>query len=230
MPGLDFDGFPLPSPRTGARSAAYCYPVAIWQCSKLIIGLTAITIFIHSGVSLHLLTGIRAFWYPGPDFKGCVMYAPRMHLLSMSIATIATYAILLTAMLAGLVHQRQARSFGLWKMLCQQGWAWLALAVAAEVPTLTLALLNISPSLNLLFQVPRVVIASIGTTTMFRMLHNYSGHRDSGAGLPINILRPRPDPNIASSSSAPPLNHLKVSVQTTTDQFGDETIMDKEEL
>jgi hypothetical protein len=83
---------------------------------------------------------------------------------------------------------------------------------------------------------------------MFRMLHNYSGHRyayvnvfatliliycgsrDSGAGLPINILRPRPDPNITSSSSTPPLNHLKVSVQTTTDQFGDETIMDKEEL
>jgi hypothetical protein len=81
---------------------------------------------------------------------------------------------------------------------------------------------------------------------MFRMLHNYSGHRyayvnvfavliliycgrDSGAGLPINILRQRPDPNITSSSSTPPLNHLKVSVRTTTDQFGDET-MDKEEL
>jgi hypothetical protein len=38
----------------------------------------------------------------------------------MSIATITAYALLLTAMLAGLLRQRQARSFGVWKMLCQQ--------------------------------------------------------------------------------------------------------------
>jgi len=111
--------------------------VAIWRRSNLIIGLTAITIAIHSGVSLHLLSGIKAFWDPGPDYKGCVVYAPRMHLLSMSIATIATYAVLLAAMLAGLIHPRQARSFGMLKVLCQQGWVWFALAVAAEVPTLT---------------------------------------------------------------------------------------------
>jgi hypothetical protein len=60
----------------------------------------------------------------------------------------------------------------------------------------------------------------------------YCGRRDSGPALPINILRPRPDPSIMSSSSSPPLNHLKVSVETTTttNQFGDDTIMDKEGL
>jgi len=201
--------------------------VAIWQCSNLIIGLTAITLSVHSGIALHLLAGLRAFWDPGPFFKGCVVHAPRIHLLLMSIATIATYAILLFAMLAGLLRHRQSRSFGVWKMLCQQGWVWFALAVAAEVPTLTLVLLNINPALNLMFQVPRVVIASIGTTTMFRMLYNYSGQKDSEAGLPINIRQLKPDSSVMSASSGSSSPQLKVSVHTTTDQFIDETFLEE---
>jgi len=194
--------------------------VAIWKCSNLIIGLNAIALSIHSGISLHLLTGIRAIWDTGPDYKGCVVGAPRVHLVSMSIATIGFYAVLLIAMLAGLLRQRQARSFGVWKMLCQQGWVWFALAVVAEVPTLTLVVLNIDPALNLLFQVPRVVIASIGTTMMFRVLHNYPGQRE--AGLPINVLRPISDSSTILASSHP-VNSLKVSVCTTTDRFSAET-------
>ncbi len=38
----------------------------------------------------------------------------------MSIATIATYAILLIAMLVGLQLERQTRSFGVWKVLSRQ--------------------------------------------------------------------------------------------------------------
>jgi len=149
-----------------------------------------------------------------------------MHLVSMSIATITFYAFLLTAMLVGLLRQRQARSFGVWKMLCQQGWVWFALAVAAEVPTLTLVLLNINPALNLLFQVPRVVIASIGTTAMFRMLYNYPVRRE--AGIPINILRPVTDSGSVTAASSQPINGLKVSVHTITDSFGEETTRKEE--
>ncbi|KAH9972510.1 hypothetical protein BJV74DRAFT_953901 [Russula compacta] len=202
--------------------------VAIWKCSNLIVYLTAITLSIHSAASLHLLTGIRAFLDPGPDYSGCVTHAPRMHLLIMSFATIAAYAILLTAMLLGLMRQRRAGSFGVWKMLCQQGWIWLAMAVAAEVPTLALVLSNVDPSLNLLLQVPRVVIASIGTTAMFRILHNYPGQR--AAGMPINLLGHRPDSTTTSASSAQPLNNLKVAVHTATVRFSEETSTLKEEL
>ncbi|KAH9956363.1 hypothetical protein BC827DRAFT_801635 [Russula dissimulans] len=151
--------------------------IAIWKCSSLATCLAAIVLSLHSGVSLHLLTGIHSFFDPGVGYQGCVIYAPRMYLISMSIATITTYALLLIAMLVGLLRQRQARSFGVWNMLFQQGWAWLALAVVTEVPTLFLVLLNMNYSLNVLLQVPRVVIASIGTTTMFRILHNYHGRR-----------------------------------------------------
>jgi len=135
----------------------------------------------------------------------------------MSIATITTYALLLIAMLAGLMRQRQARSFGIWNMLHQQGWIWFALAVVAEAPPLILVLLNIDPSLNFMLQVPRVVIASIGTTVMFRMLHNYSGQRDSA--LPTNALRLTPDQSAISISSSQPLNDLKISVRTSTVRF-----------
>jgi len=194
--------------------------VAIWKCSNPIIYLTAMILAMHSGASLHLLTAVRSFWYSDPEYKGCVVRAPHIDLLSMSIATIAAYALLLTAMLAGLLRQRQTRSFGVWNMLCQQGWIWIALAVVAEVPTLVLVLVDIGPSINFLLQVPRVVIASIGTTTMFRMLHNYPGQRE--AEIPINAVRNRPDSNTSSVPSSLQANHVKISVHTTSAGFSDE--------
>ncbi|KAH9981603.1 hypothetical protein BJV74DRAFT_854490, partial [Russula compacta] len=181
--------------------------VAIWKRSSFIIYLVAITISLHSAASLYLLTGVRAFLDPGVEYRGCVTRAPRMHLIVMSIATITTYAILLCAMLAGLLRQRNAREFGLWNMLCQQGWIWFALAVVAEVPTLALVLSNINQSLNLVLQVPRVVIASIGTTAMFRVLYNYPGKRMSH--MPLSPGQ-RPDMGTSSGTT------LKVSIQSTT--------------
>jgi len=68
----------------------------------------------------YLFSQVRAFWDPGVGARGCLVHAPRMHLISMSIATIGTYAVLLIAMLTGLLRQRPERSFGVWDMLCQQ--------------------------------------------------------------------------------------------------------------
>jgi len=65
-----------------------------------------------------------------------------------------------------------------------------------------------------------VVIASIGTTTMFRMLHNYPGQRE--AEIPINAVRNRPDSNTSSVPSSLQANHVKISVHTTSAGFSDE--------
>ncbi|KAN0139364.1 hypothetical protein V8E53_002865 [Lactarius tabidus] len=212
--------------------------IAIWECSNAIISLTTAALSAHSGVSLYLLTGIHSFYDPGPNYRGCVVYAPRMRLLLMSITTIMLYAFLLVSMLVGLLRSRGARSFRLWNVLNKQGWIWFALAVVAEVPTLMLVLLNINPSYNLLLQIPRVVIASIGTTYMFRVIARY---KSNARGEPaVNIIRLRADSNYMSSEvtptsfpTSPPLSpplspssgpiplsllptSLKVSVHTTT--------------
>jgi len=197
----------------------------------------------HSGVSLYLLSGIHSFWDPGPHYKGCLISAPRTRLLLMSITTIMVYAFLLVAMLAGLLRYRRARSFRLWNVLLRQGWIWFALAVAAEVPTLTLVLLNINPSVNLLLQVPRVVIASIGTTAMFRTLSRYKPS-DRLSREALNVVRLRADSNCLSSEATPtsppsglssppptqPCNQLKISVHTTTTGFSDCESTQKAEL
>jgi len=210
--------------------------IAIWKCSYTIISLTATALCVHSGVSLYMLTGIHSFWDPGPNYQGCVISSPWTRLLVMSITTIVLYAFLLVAMLAGLLRYRPARSFRLWHMLQQQGWIWFALAVAAEVPTLILVLLNINPSINLLLQIPRVVIASIGTTAMFRVLARYKPSDRRGAA--VNIVRLRQaDSNYLSSEaptspplSPPPPTQFKVSVDTTTIGFSDsESTTQKEE-
>ncbi|KAH8986439.1 hypothetical protein EDB86DRAFT_2832725 [Lactarius hatsudake] len=216
--------------------------IAIWDCSITSISLTITALSVHSGVALYLLTGIpqiRSFWDPGPNYKGCVVYAPRTRLIMMSVASIVIYAFLLVAMLVGLMRYRRARSFRLWHMLRQQGWIWFALAVAAELPTLVLVLWNINPSINLLLQIPRVVIASIGTTTMFRVLSRF---KPSDRGEVVNIVRLRPDSNYTGSEgtpASPPLSpppsagsQLKVSVHTTstTTAFSDPEIAQKQEL
>lgn len=202
----------------------------------MIISLTITALSMHSGVSLYMLTGIRSFWDPGPVYKGCIVSAPRTRLLMMSITTIMIYAFLLVTMLAGLLRYRQARSFRLWKMLWQQGWIWFALAVAAEVPTLTLVLFNVNSSLNLLLQIPRVVIASIGTTAMFRTLCRHQS--SSGRGEPVaNIVRLRADSNCLSCEATPvatphpPSTQLKkVSVHTTSTGLSDSERAQKPEL
>jgi len=218
--------------------------VAIWECSNTIISLTAAALSVHSGVSLYMLSGIRSFYDPGPNYTGCVVSAPRRRLLAMSIATIMLYAFLLIAMLVGLLRFRNARSFRLWHMLRNQGWIWFALAVAAEVPTLMLVVLNINPSFNLLLQIPRIVIASMGTTYMFRALSRFRAN--SRGGPAMNVVRLRTDSNYMSSdaptsppSSPPPgpmfspiplvlTPPLKVSVHTnTTSDFCDSEITQK---
>ncbi|KAI0265346.1 hypothetical protein BC834DRAFT_181720 [Gloeopeniophorella convolvens] len=201
--------------------------IAIWERSNIVTGIAIATLTVHFGVSLHLLTGIRAAWTVAPDYHGCVVSVPQMHLIAMSIATIATYAILLLTMLAGLLRRRQARSFGVWKMLCQQGWMWFALAVAAEVPTLVLVVVNINHPYNLLLQIPRIVIASIGTTMMFRVLYNYNTGRSRETSGVANILRFRPETMVGSSSAptSPPFDQLKISVHTTTVGYSDEQVM-----
>ncbi|KAI9438148.1 hypothetical protein H4582DRAFT_237216 [Lactarius indigo] len=217
--------------------------IAIWDCSIMIISLTTTALILHSGVSVYLLTGIHSFWDPGPNYKGCVISAPRPRLIMMSVTSIAVYAVLLVAMLVGLLRYRRARSFRLWHMLRQQGWIWFALAVAAEVPTLALVLRNINPSFNLLLQIPRVVIASIGTTAMFRVLSRFKPS-DRGEQV-VNIVRLRADSDTGSEAIpvspplSPPLSpppsagsRLKVSVHTTstTTAFTDPEVGQKQEL
>ncbi|KAI0249607.1 hypothetical protein BJV78DRAFT_654743 [Lactifluus subvellereus] len=195
--------------------------IAIWKCSNPIISLTLMTLSVHSVASIYLLTGIRAFWYTGPDYHGCVIFAPWANLLSMSIVTIAAYATLLLAMLAGLLRQEQARSSRISSLLFQQGCIWFALAVVAEVPTLALVLANVNRSIHLLLQVPRVVIASIGTTTMFRVLHNYAEKQGTRRRV---WLGPNSMAMTSTGSFSRPLvdNDLKVSVTSTTVQFSDD--------
>jgi hypothetical protein len=71
-------------------------------------------------LSLSEFSQIRAFWDPGLGYRGCVIHAPRMHLVAMSVATMGAYAVLLITMLLGLLRQRPERSYGVWDMLCQQ--------------------------------------------------------------------------------------------------------------
>ncbi|KAI0259992.1 hypothetical protein BC834DRAFT_587223 [Gloeopeniophorella convolvens] len=141
---------------------------------------TGRTSFSKETVDTHDVLQLQGQTLPlSPTTSACAMSAPQMQLLIVSIVTLVTYFILISTTLYGLLRQRKASSFGVWRMLYNQGLTWFTLAVLAEIPTLVMLCFNFSPPFNMLFQVPRTVIVSIGTTTMFRTLQNYSRTEDT---------------------------------------------------
>jgi len=198
--------------------------IAIWKSATPIVFLTAMMLSTHMVASIYLLSGIRAYWDPGPIYKGCVVYpSSAQHLIVMSVVTIIMYMVLLFAMLTGLLRNPpQSRAFGLWPLLYQQGWIWFALAVVAEVPTLALVLANVDRSIHLLLQVPRVVIASLGTTAMFRALYNFRRQEQRGS---TDMLRLRAGSGSStrrfSGATGTGSHDLKVSINSSTLAYSD---------
>ncbi|KAI0308638.1 hypothetical protein OF83DRAFT_1288903 [Amylostereum chailletii] len=99
----------------------------------------------------------------------------RRHLRSRSQAT---YLILLGIMLWGLLRWRKTNVFKLWHLLVRQGACWILIVIAAEVPVLVAVCLDLDVPLNMFFQLPRIMITTIGATRMYRTLYTFGQTQD----------------------------------------------------
>ncbi|KAI0064864.1 hypothetical protein BV25DRAFT_1822618 [Artomyces pyxidatus] len=124
------------------------------------------------------------------------------------IVTLATDAVLLLLMLFGLLRYRNAGMVrgGIWKILYNQGLLWVVVVTVAEVPPTVFIILNLNDALNLMFQVPELVIMAIGATRIYRSLAEFSSISDL---LPIAHYaseRPQQSSSVqrALSLSSPP--------------------------
>jgi len=81
---------------------------------------------------------------------------------------------LLALMLSGLRRYGEAGMFGLWRFLYNQGLFWLALVTIAEIPPTVFIILNLNDYLNLMFQVPELIMMAVGASRIYRCLADYT--------------------------------------------------------
>ncbi|KZV66288.1 hypothetical protein PENSPDRAFT_655000 [Peniophora sp. CONT] len=69
------------------------------------------------------------------------------------------------------INWRDARRYRMWHMLWTQGMIYLMIAALAEVPNVTLLILDINPVLNTILGSPETITLALCATRMFRSLN-----------------------------------------------------------
>ncbi|KAI0062698.1 hypothetical protein BV25DRAFT_597421 [Artomyces pyxidatus] len=95
------------------------------------------------------------------------------------IATLVSDIVLLLLMFFGLLRWPNAGMVhGIWRLLYTQGILWIVIVTLAEVPPVAFIFLNLNAAFNLMFQVPELIIMTIGATRIYRSLADYSSVND----------------------------------------------------
>ncbi|KZV61459.1 hypothetical protein PENSPDRAFT_293933 [Peniophora sp. CONT] len=175
---------------TSASALIAIRVIAIWNRSKIVIGLVTSALAIQLGSFIRRLTQANAVWSP---INGSCLFLNTQANQANITATFATDSLLLFTMLFGLFKWRDARRrHGIWDLLWRQGLMWLALATIAEVPTVVFVWLNLN-LMNVMFFTPELVILAIGATRMYRALwaHDTAAY-DLSAISTLEIAPPSP--------------------------------------
>ncbi|VDB95601.1 unnamed protein product [Peniophora sp. CBMAI 1063] len=146
--------------------------IAIWNKSMYIMCLCGAILAAQLAFFFRELAEADAAWVPLQ--ATCLVLNTQTSQANVTV-TLCTDVILLVSMLIGLLRRRQARTYGLWRVLWNQGLMWLALATIAEVPTVIFLWLNLNQVMNLMFFTPEMIILVIGATRMYRALSDFTG-------------------------------------------------------
>jgi len=145
--------------------------IAIWE-RKLIISAIAISAWL-AVIAVYIRGVARADAAWDQTANTCVILNTRDCIEPITI-TLAEDFILLALMLSGLRRYGEAGMFGLWRFLYNQGLFWLALVTIAEIPPTVFIILNLNDYLNLMFQVPELIMMAVGASRIYRCLADYT--------------------------------------------------------
>ncbi|VDB95635.1 unnamed protein product [Peniophora sp. CBMAI 1063] len=146
--------------------------VAIWNRHRVVMVIAVTSLLAQLSILIHSVAIAKAIW--DVETQTCVLINNIPTSLPMLSAVFAIDAFQLLVTLVGLYVRREGRGFGMWDLLWKQGLAWLALAAAAELPTVIILTLNLNEALHQLLQTPEVIILALAATSMYRMLTCYS--------------------------------------------------------
>ncbi|KAI0259245.1 hypothetical protein BC834DRAFT_974416 [Gloeopeniophorella convolvens] len=143
---------------------------AIWDRNKFAVGLASAAWLASTGSYLQSVA--RAVFNPQGAF--CAVLNTDESKVNI-LVTVATDITLLGLMLGGLLRWTgERRACGIWRLLYNQGLVWLVVVTLSEVPTAVLIILDLNDPLNLMFQVPELVIMALGAAHIYRVLAEYS--------------------------------------------------------
>ncbi|KAH9974547.1 hypothetical protein BGW80DRAFT_146517 [Lactifluus volemus] len=147
--------------------------IAIWNRNKTVLAFSISVWGINVAFLIQGVVRLRSAF--GPEATTCVVRNSDIAELNV-IVTFVTDIILLLMMLGGLLHLRRQGGglLDLGNFLWKQGIIWISLAVAAGVPPAVFLILNLNEALNLMFQIPALIILTISATRIYRSLIQFS--------------------------------------------------------
>ncbi|KAH9993250.1 hypothetical protein BJV77DRAFT_999543 [Russula vinacea] len=145
--------------------------VAIWERNLIVITIAISAWFVNIVIYIRSMARADAMWDPAANT--CIILHTQRSVEPVTITLVEDF-ILLALMLSGLRRYGEAGMFGLWRFLYYQGLFWLALVTVAEIPPTVFILLDLNDYLNLMFQVPELIMMAVGASRIYRCLADYT--------------------------------------------------------
>jgi len=193
--------------------------IAIWNKHRVV---AAISFGIWGTNIAFLIQGIarlRSSWVP--EGKMCNITNSESSKLNI-IVTFITDITLLIIMLAGLLRLRRygVGTFGLGRVLWNQGVIWLFLATIAELTPAVFISLNLNEAFNLMLLDPSLAIMSIAATRMYRSLAEFAAFESTDVFISQHISPKTSDRTVSRSMGTPqaPIPLTQIEVVTHTDE------------
>ncbi|KAH9159685.1 hypothetical protein EDB89DRAFT_1083588 [Lactarius sanguifluus] len=152
---------------------------AIWGLNKIAISIASAAWLANTGSQIRSIAVVHATW------SGSICDITNTHETKTNIlVTFITDLVLLALMLTGLLRWKNTHQRGdVWWILYTQGLAWMIIVVVAEVPATVFILLNRNDPMNLMFQVPALIIMAIGASRVYRGLADYFLHNEANVHI-----------------------------------------------
>jgi len=145
--------------------------VAIWERNIIVTTIAISAWLVNITFYIRSISRANAIWDPAANT--CLILNTERTIEPVTITLVEDF-ILLGLMLSGLRRYGEAGMFGLWRFLYYQGLFWLALVTLAEIPPTVFVILNLNDYLNLMFQVPELIMMAVGASRIYRCLADYT--------------------------------------------------------
>ncbi|VDB95638.1 unnamed protein product [Peniophora sp. CBMAI 1063] len=195
--------------------------IAIWNRQPAIVAVALMGVLTSLALVIHSIVISWGTW--NSNIRSCYLPDSAPTSLSVLAATLAFDVLLLLLMLLGLFRRRTARRCAIWNFLWKQGLIWLAIALAAEVPTVIIIALDFSSSINQAFQAVGVVVIVLAATRMYRsltdiLLASRSNPPDCDESVKLAVLRRCPTRNLYTSCPPSGATEQPVEIEVRVEQ------------
>ncbi|KAI0045881.1 hypothetical protein FA95DRAFT_1560652 [Auriscalpium vulgare] len=156
---------------------------ALWEWNRPVMVIACLAWTANTAFAIRSAAISRGVW--SDSAKTCIALHTEASKDNI-ITTLVTDTVLLVLMWLGLMRwHRAGLEGGIWRLLFNQGLFWILVVTLAEVPSTVFILLNLNAPWNLMFQVPELIIMTIGVSRIYRGLLDYNSIADLQSAMRV---------------------------------------------